>query len=199
VESIGFTLLVSHVKARYLVQAQDLLFANQELRAVLEAHRQQVLERVGHLTGARLKGESADQIVEAFAPDTLVEPLELQEAERQVITRDAPPRGTVAVYRIPFKGDRNLWRCRPRTFTYNPPRGGIEDRTLVLEYNATERDAVSIKQAAEGTLRDIRQYLEWINQEVDQFNVTIRLEIGQAVETRKSKVLRDEELQSQLQ
>jgi signal transduction histidine kinase len=199
VSSASTTRPTSHMKARYSVPSQDLFFANQELRVVLESHGQQVLERVGRLPVSRLKGESAEQIAEAFAPETLVEPLELHEAERRVTVHDVPSRGAVAVYQIPFTGDRNLWRCRPRTFTLNPPQGRIEDRTLVFEYDATGRDAATIKQMAEVTLRDIRQYLEWINQEVDQFNATIQHEIRQAVATRKSKLLHDEELQSQLQ
>lgn len=89
---------------------------------------------------------------------------------------------------IPFKGDVNLFRIRPSTFSTNPPRGEVEGTELHLSFRRIDNDGAALKRDFEQALASIKQHLGWLEQDVARFNGAIGTQIQGLVAQRKQAV-----------
>ena len=80
----------------------------------------------------------------------------------------------------------------------NPPRGCIRQNELVLRYERTDHDAEAIKSSFDNELGRIRQCLDWMSNNVAQFNDSLRASAKSHVEQRRDKLLKDRGLVSAL-
>jgi hypothetical protein len=96
---------------------------------------------------------------------------------------------------IPFAGDRNLFRCRPSTFTLNPPRAAIEQDHLALLYDRPGRpNPVEIKAAYERMIGEIRSNLKHVEALCNAFNSRLETEILQILTGRKARLLQNRQV-----
>jgi len=190
-----------------------LLFSDYDLNSVLQRQEAQLLKEIDALEGNRLLNTSVEDLCDYFEQKYRVEVPRLRESEitvdqsetdvdvsqdplRAIFDRSRPfyIKGTTVRFFIPFDGDQELFRCRPQTFSLNPPRGSVAAGQLILAFTRTEHDANEIRSAFDSSLGRIRQYLGWIESSVSAWNVSLRDKARQRIETRRQKLLKDQGL-----
>jgi len=95
---------------------------------------------------------------------------------------------------VPFEGDAGVFSLRPSSFTFNPPRGRVnEDLLLTIEYaRDTQPDIDGQVNAFIGT---VGQWLGFARADIDSFNRRLEQEARAAIEGRRQRIAqRDEHL-----
>lgn len=194
------------------VRESDRLFFERDLGATLGDVKGKAVEEVALLDPSYLMKVSEQDLVDSLTAKYQVEPIELI---REQIVADGPRevdltlrgeaaflygrdevtvRGTGLTIVVPFKGDPMLFRRKPSTFNFNPPRGRIVDHELHLDFRGRDMDGEQLKREYERVLADVKQYISWQRGMIDAHNQTIRTTIAQAVGQRKAKLKKDVDL-----
>jgi hypothetical protein len=188
-----------------------LLFSEYDLRLVLEAQLKQVGSRVLAIPNERFKLASDEYLAAQIASDLTVTPLEIVDDEISVSSRDAeidisqdPNRlimdrsrpfyrdGIEVTYHIPYRGDEQLLKCRPGSFTLNPPRAVISRHELRFPYDHPDRDVAATKSWFNEDLASLRQWLPWVNEQVAAYNGSLEENARQRVVQRRAELDRTE-------
>ena len=141
----------------------DSLFRNADLRDVLAGQELVMANEIGSLSEERILNTSPEKLCDYFVEKYRIEPLVIQRSgiqtdygdaqvdvshrfEYAVFDRDIPTyvTGTRITFFVPFSGDQELFKCRPSTFSLNPPRGVVRGNELVFVYNRTTQDVTNI-------------------------------------------------------
>jgi hypothetical protein len=185
----------------------DHLFSEYDLRAVLEHQLSAINDKVLGVPKERFAADSDEQIAAVIASELIVEPLELEENEisvdasdvkvdvsrefdRAISDRSRPfyIDGIEVSYHVPFRGEKELLKCRGSQFTFNPPRAVIGQGELVFPYQVAGRDLASTKSNFERDLQTVKQWIPWINEPVAQYNATLEESVRQRVAQRRSEL-----------
>ena len=188
----------------------DLLFCDADLRSVLDAQGQKLAQEIGSLSEDRVLNTSPEALSDYFVQKYTVEPIVIDESGIEVDYGDAQidvsqrfgyvvfdrsrptyVTGTRITFFLPFSGDPELFKCRPSTFNLNPPRGAVRDNELMLAYEQTAEGVSTIENEFEREKQEIKKYLGWVADEVEQFNSTVRQKVSQDIGIRREKLLRD--------
>jgi len=92
---------------------------------------------------------------------------------------------------IPFKGERNLFKCQPSTYR-TPPLGDILKSEIRLYYIGKTRDSNEVKKRFTKDLRDIKDYLQWMEKDLDAHNDWIKTNSKRFFLQRKKDLLQDQ-------
>lgn len=192
----------------------DLLFSEYDLSAVLDAQLGKVRERVLKIEQGRFQATSDDFLAASIASDLVVSPLVLLEEQISVSSRDAKidvsydfsratwgdgptyVDGLEVTYHLPFTGDKELLKCRPSTFTLNPPRAVITSSELQFPYDQPDRDVTATKSTFLEDLARIREWLPRVTEQVQEYNQKLEVAARQHVTARRQEL---ERTQAQLQ
>lgn len=91
---------------------------------------------------------------------------------------------------IPFSGNSSLFKCRPSTYTSGPPIGEIQDdREIHLTYAREDSNHEAIQSQLEKDLKEIRQYLQWLTDDIRKHNSNLRATAEQQVQARRERAL----------
>lgn len=196
----------------------DFLFQGRDLRDGL-AEREAEAKRAAHQIPAdhalaRSPEELAAELFERFT----VERLELdwnaaeasvddaqadvsQDIRRTVYDRSRPAYvpGRRLTYHVPFTGHAWLFKAQPNIFGPVHPQGevsGRQDRRgeLVLSATAAAGTSGQLKGQVDAEAARVKQWVAYVNEEVDEFNARLSGTLLAAVEQRRRKVLDDNEL-----
>lgn len=190
----------------------DLLFSEYDLRAVLDAQLEKVDGEVIPIDKSRFETETDELLSASVASRLVVSPVELLEdkisasaADAKVDVRYDPNRaifdrsrpvyldGLEVTYHLPFVGDEKLLRCRPSTFTLNPPRAVIgRSHELTFPYDQADRDVHATKPRFEDDLRTLKQWLSWVNQQVAEYNTSLETKVRERVSQRRLELKKSE-------
>jgi hypothetical protein len=99
---------------------------------------------------------------------------------------------------IPFEGDSVLFQYSPSTSTFNPPHGEITDQKIHLIYKIIGHNAEELQQEYKHELIGIKEYIDWVKQDIINFNKSLNPFVKQFVSQRKKKLLDDIKLVSSL-
>jgi hypothetical protein len=91
-------------------------------------------------------------------------------------------------YYVPFTGDKELLKCRPNSFSLNPPHARIAEHELIFEYDLANGDVASTKSSFEQELRNVRQWIQWNTAQVEEFNSGVQAVIRQGLSTRLQRL-----------
>jgi hypothetical protein len=190
-----------------------ILFSQADLSSVLYGHEQKMLKEIDAFDGGRMLEESVESLCDHFEKEYRIEIPNLDEAgitfdqeETKVDVRRTPNRvlydtrrtthipGTLFTFFVPYKGDQELFKCRPSAYNHNPPHAKVKAGELELAYPVTDQDAASIRAQFDRDLAQIRQWLAWMANDVEQFNSTVRAKARAKLETRKRRLEKDREL-----
>jgi hypothetical protein len=194
----------------------DLLFSEYDMRAVLEAQLNAVNDRVVAIDRQRFDNRSDEMLAAEIASELVVEPLVLheedisvssndvkvdvsQEFDRAIRDRSQPflIDGIEVTYHVPYSGDRELLKSRPSTFTMNPPRAVIENAELRFPYDRGGRDIAATKPLFTQDLSTLKQWIPWVNQQVNEYNGALEATVKARVQQRRNEIKRaDEDLGS---
>ena len=203
-----------------------LLFYGNDLSAVLRANLESAKSDVDQIPETQFIHSSDSDIVEHVYSKREVIPLELHEDQKEMETQETQVdvrhdfnravfdksrpcmiAGLRITVIVPFSGDANLWRCRPSTYTLNPPRGQVRASRnnngghleIVMERPSDSLgDGGEIKREIENTLRSIQNYLRNIKRDVEAHNKQLRAHIQQCAENRRERLGRYAEVAATL-
>jgi Uncharacterized protein containing a TIR (Toll-Interleukin 1-resistance) domain len=190
----------------------DLLFSEYDLRAVLEAQISKVNGEVLGIEKGRFERETDELLSATVASKLVASPIELLEdrisvsatdakvdvrydQDRFILDRSRPfyVDGLEVMYHLPFLGDKELFKCRPNSFTLNPPRAVIRSSTeLTFPYDQPDRNVASTKARFQQDLVHIKQWLPWVNQQVGQYNASLEATVRQRVQQRRQDLKKTE-------
>jgi hypothetical protein len=89
-----------------------------------------------------------------------------------------------------------VFKCRPSSYNHNPPHAKVKPGELELAYTVTEQNSASIRAQFDRDLAQIRQWLAWVANDVEQFNGNVRTKARDRIEARKRRLEKDRELGS---
>lgn len=195
----------------------DYLFSQYDLRETLERREIKMYGEIDRIDGNRLLNTTVDDLCDYFEQEYKIGPLKLHEDkitvdqyEAQIDVSEDPHRAifdrskpfyitaTAVTFFIPFEGDQELFKCRPSSYTLNPPRAFINHNEIVLTYKRTDHNADAVKSVFERDLSEISSWVECINNDISPFNTSIRQKAKQKIEARREKLLKDQGLVASL-
>lgn len=185
------------------------LFSNGVLSEVLESSKNALKKEFENMKSDYVLNASETDLSNYLVSRYNVEPLSLRESDismeephevdvdvsrspRRIFFDQSGPyyvRGTAITIIIPFDGDADLFKYRSSTFTYDPPAGEIKNQELHLVYEEVEHNAEELKQRYADDLAEIKRWLEWIKNEVDAYNESLKPFVKEIIEARKKKIL----------
>lgn len=165
----------------------------------------------------RLLNSDEEGLINYFVERTKVEPLKLLEPNIEVTQAETKidvsrnfdysafgrgeghfVPGTRIQFHIPYEGEGDLFRLRPSTHAWNPPEGWGEGNELILQFEAPSGHATNAKTNLEQQLSLVRQYVGWVNADVEQHNRSLEATARSAVQARRQRLLQDQNLAASL-
>ncbi|MFF1946950.1 hypothetical protein ACFVWF_32955 [Rhodococcus qingshengii] len=93
--------------------------------------------------------------------------------------------------RLPYTGDRQLWRSVPsrshRGDALNMVEVGGPDY-LLLHFDASGKDQPQLTAEREALVRNLQQAVDWCNLDVDPWNTSLRVQIKRRLESRLQRI-----------
>lgn len=184
-----------------------LLFNDYHLDSVLEAQAKKSREVVSKLPAQRLIEADVEELIPALEKELRVEPIQFLEDEitieqnetkvdvsrdfmRAISDRSRPfyIDGLRVSYYVPFTGDPELFKCRPNSFTLNPPHVRISGHELAFDYDRADRDVVATRSAFNRDFANVRQWTGWILEQVETFNHNLSTKLRQELTARQQNL-----------
>lgn len=181
-----------------------LLFNTYDLDSVLLAQAKKIKELTSAVPPQTLLEKSVEELVQNIEKEIRVEPLDLLENDvsvdqeetkfdvsqdfmRHIIDRSRPfyIDGLRVSYYVPFKGNKELFRCKPNSFTFNPPYARVSANEVIFEYDRADRNMVATKQLFERDLGNVRQWIAWGKLQIDDFNSSLASKIQHELNARQ--------------
>ncbi|MGI2335728.1 MAG: hypothetical protein ACRKGH_03680 [Dehalogenimonas sp.] len=187
----------------------DILFNRSDLRAVIESHEKKLYQQINEIPENQLLNTSVDDLCLYFVEEyTINVPIlnrdgiqmdygdvgiDVSRRSGYAVFRDRPTyvTGTIITFYVPFEGDKELFKCRPSTFNYNPPRADVQDNELVFQYQRTISEIEKIEAEFKHELQGTEEYLSWIKKDVTEFNNGLPTKAHSYIEKRRDKILKD--------
>lgn len=194
---------------------QDLLFFREgDLRNFFEAVKRTLKSEVESFERDYLLNTDEEELVKYLVEKYTFEAPKLREDEmyvsdptepdidvsqdpmRGIFDRSQPfyIKGVSVTVVIPFDGESRFFIFQPSAFTYNPPRAEISGQEIHLEYTRTEHDPEQLKRDIKSDTGNIKQYLEWVKRDIEQFNATVEPFVREVLRHRKEKAQKDLDL-----
>jgi hypothetical protein len=193
------------------------LFRDYDLREEMESRRQHIAREIGSLNSNYILNANIEELCDYFenkyryevpvlnTDETSFEQREVdvdvsQDFNRGIVDRSEPfyLKGTAITFLVSFVGDADLLRCRPSSFTTVRPHGEVGQNEVRFEYRTVDHEAERLRSSFDRDLRDVQQYLRFVQENTDQFNQSLIREVRQAIEKRRQKLLADQGLASSL-
>ena len=191
----------------------ELLFDRHDLRGVLAAQEQAMSKEVDALDENQILNSSHSDLCQYFVENYTVDPVRIDEEGIQVDygdaqvevsqrfdyavfdrSRTASVTGTRIAIFVPYEGDKQLFDCRPSSFTYNPPRAIVRGNEVAFVYDRTVTDSKNVRGEFDRDVLELKRYLGWIESDVTQFNNSIEGKAGRLVSERREKLLHDRDI-----
>jgi hypothetical protein len=191
----------------------ELLFCKGDAFSVQEHQGRAMGAEIAGMDGNRLLNTNVDDLVtyiyEKFRIDVPVLDEAHMTAEEREARRDVShdPRrfhmsgdepiivtGTEVIIEVPFSGDPQLFWVRPSQYDTAPPRGEVNGNTLTFRYWNEEPQGAHVKQAVEGWLGHVKNYLQWQRGSFQSFNDSIAGKARVAITQRREKLLANQSL-----
>lgn len=188
----------------------DLLFSENDLFTVIKNQERSMASEIDGLPESRLLNTPVDDLCDYFTEKYSIDAPVINEAGIQADygdakvdvshrfgyavsdrSRPAYVTGTRLTFYVPFNGDPNLFKYRPSSFNYNPPKAKIRDGEMWMVYDRTVSEADGVEAEFKRDLEDLKRYLDWIKQDVTPFNAAVRDKVKRGIEAKRQKLLND--------
>lgn len=194
---------------RLMSKGDGYLFASRELRQVTEGIRAALSKEVDGLDANRVlntaPADLAAYLIDKYQIDPAIlhpEQMHAVDSECKIdVSRDRDRmfgmdhRGPFYIdgqrirVMIPFEGDGELFFCRAGTSTSSPPRGAIEEASVVLTWDIPHDAPRNLKSEIDTAMQAIAQHLLWVCNDVSAFNGSLPQVAAAAIENRRKRLL----------
>lgn len=192
----------------------DLLFYGKgDLSGALASQERKLAEAAESFPPDHALARSTDELAAELVERFRIDPLDLDWDAMTVSTADAridvthDPRrfifadegrvlvaGTRFTFHIPFTGEADLFKLRPSTFSFSPPRGIVGQRELKLVWEVPADNREGLKRAVEAEVEKVKTYVGHTNSDVGSWNGRLTALAKKHAELRRQKVIGDHEL-----
>lgn len=98
-----------------------------------------------------------------------------------------------------FEGDSMLFHLRPSSFSSGgPPQGDLSGRTITIEIVQSDPDPAKVKAAIRAQFGMVRQYVEWVNGDIDRWRPQMADAVRTAVSARSARLRSADQLLANL-
>ena len=190
----------------------EVLFARGNLGESLRAQQQKLMQAAQAIPATKVLAHGVDEQVAELLAEFQVAPLVLEwdgmtasQADTRVdVSRDQksddhrPKPAAVLHLRHdrhlprPIRGEADLFKMQPSSFTLNPPRAAVTGNELQVSVTVPAPIADDLKRELDRQIDSIKTYVAWINGDVESFNAGLEGPARAAVESRRDKVLADQ-------
>lgn len=192
------------------------LFSNRYISDVIEHQRSGLGARIQRISSNEILSRPVDDLVEGLVEmfEMIVPTLDVEQAyaSQNEGVVEVPDRfadyggtrgttrvmGTVVSLHIPFSGEEQFFEIRPSTQDFSAPRAVIRGNEVTITVSGRNLSAETVKQGLDEARDSITRYLDWQRGEVNNFNRSLPQSIRTAIEARKAKLLRDQNLVANL-
>lgn len=186
----------------------DYLFLEGDLSATLDNVRKKVAAAINSLSPSQLLPADDARVCEHFVQENTIEPIELHEEAIELIEpREVEVEEENRYYggrykrkklefrfELPFSGDPILFKLKPSSFDFSPPRGQVNGSRVIFSMLAAGNDANQVKQELAGWVGSLKQYIGWQRPEVNGWNSGLPGLVQQYVAERRKKLVADKQL-----
>lgn len=188
---------------------RNYLFSKGYLSNFVESQKLKIKEEIYSFGEDYLLNVSEEDLVKSLVKKYTLTPPVLKMDEKHLIGPKeidvqkedygeiVPLKGTLIEVIIPFEGNQELFHYLPSTHQ-NLPQAEIDINGLHLHYAMTSHDAEFIKKRIDQDIQQITAYLQWVRNDVDNFNNSLESYVKGLIKTRKEKLLKDRNLVSAL-
>ena len=199
------------------IDNENILFSKYGWSDVAKHQKAKLKEKVAQIDGNRLLNTSVDDLctylVEEYSvnvPTLNREEIVADQRETQIDIRYDPRRwindkshpvyvlGTEIEITIPFDGDETMFKVRPTSFSPNPPRGHVERGRLHIIITGTNLNADRVRSEIDSTLEQIEKCLQTLRGNASTLATELPSIARHAVESRREKLLANQNLVSSL-
>lgn len=192
------------------------LFSKYDWRNVQDHQKNQLKAEVAKMDGNRLLNTSTDDLCEYFAEKYSVNVPTLYEDQiiadqketqidvsgnryRAISDRSRPFNiaGTEIEITVPFDGEAEVFGVSRNPFA-NPPIADIRGNSLILRIQGTDLKPDQVREQIDKTLSRINQELNILRRDAEELNVQLPNIARQAIESRKAKLLSNQNLVASL-
>lgn len=194
---------------RLMEKSSGYLFASRNLRELMDSHVSAMRQEIDQIDANRLLNTSqtdlALYLIEKYklqAPSLRRNDWSMSEHETKIDVRHDQDRwitdrsrpcyvpGQFIEIEVPIEGEIELMYARASTSSLSPPRGNIRDRSLILEFRVPhDGPQREIRQEVDKILAEIDQHLEWIKNDLNTFNGSLKSAVDQTISTRRQRIL----------
>ena len=148
----------------------EYLFHDYDFHAVQERQRQRMIDAIQQAPAERLRSEDVPALVDAFVADFQIDVPELTEGAVSITVDEAQVDATGdfnraffgpgphfvpgirATYYVPYRGERDLFKCKPSTWTTVIPAAELANDELKFTFERADENVGATKLAFEQEL-----------------------------------------------
>lgn len=198
-------------------ERDEYLFTGPDWFRVEQRQRRSLQSEIESIDGNRLLNTSVDDLCgyfeEKFRIDVPVlheDRIVVSQEETKIDVSRDPMRlirdrsrpfyipGTVVEVTVPFSGDSDAFKIRPKSLRTVLPSGKVNDSSLVIRVAGADLESQQVKAEIDGRLADIKKHLEWLRGNASGFNEKIRQVASEQINRRRQKLLSDQSLVASL-
>lgn len=190
---------------------EDILFWELDWHSVVEHQKQLLRQKVENLSAEDFEGATLDEHAAQLTADLALEPPKIFPENINVSQREVEigvsgnrgdyfsrpgqhyVKGTAIDVRLPFQGDKEMFRIKPTTFT-KPPRGRVEREYIVFTIEGFDLTKEQVKAQIDERTNKIAKFLGFQAKSIGSFPSEIRKVAYQALEQRQNKLQADSDL-----
>ena len=183
----------------------DNLFSQYDISQVIQNQRQMLMKELDGMTDERILATDLAELESYAVEKYQIEMISLGQPEvdhartKMSVGRYGGFRGgydepTVEVdaqrytLEVPFTGDSALLLCRGSTYTFNPPRGAVTGQVLSTTIIDRSPSAEKLNADFDRFLAEVRQHLDWLKNDVQNWNASIGSVVGSHVQHRRERM-----------
>ena len=191
------------------------IFYEIDLRSFLESKLNRALDMIENEQEDYILNVNVDEFIEHISSFAFVEPLcvnydnvEVSRSEALVPAELFPEnyyvkpgknyKKDIMKFHIPFSGDRDLFRCRPSTYTLWTMDLEISKDEVIIEIINFDDDAMKIKRDFNSTLGNIKNQVMHVIEDIENYNKSISARVSEAFLKQKDKFLKQANVMSSL-
>lgn len=193
------------------------LFWEFDLHSVLQQKENTLITKIERLSETTLLATDPEKLAEDLVSKMLVQIPNLDNAEIEVsqegmkmdvsndplrvsFDRSGPVLidATRITYHIPFTGDAHLFRCKPSSYSLNPPYGKVVGNELRVIYEIIDPKSVDLKSRFQKDLAEIQTHLDRVAADLDPFNNRLTSVALAKINQRRTKLAKDQSVVTEL-
>ncbi len=197
--------------------SRELLFRSKDLNALISTWESRLKDEIEEWNPNRILSTSEHDLVAYLVDRFTIDPPSLlrdqvyidREGETNIdvsrrfeynLGRKGPYHvpGSYVTVGIPFKGEGGLFQFKASTYSSNPPYGQVSGSSVLVSFQDVKLDPQQLRNEIDTLVDNIEKHLEWIRNDVKQWNDRVPGIAENYIRNRKQRLLEHSSMVSAL-